>query len=88
MEGSKVFRAKIDKQVERLKRFEVGDRVKNKTMGMGKITSISSQTNIHKGIKSTFLLYLVKFDDHEDVFACEGFELERIYDEPVKVQFT
>lgn len=88
MEGDKAFRAKIHKQVEKLKRFEIGDRVKNKSMGTGKIVFISSQTNIFKGVKSTFLLYLVKFDDHEDAFAFEEFDLERIYDEPVKVQFT
>jgi hypothetical protein len=78
---------KIERNIQRLKRFDKGEYVRVKTWNItGTIISISSHTHISDP-NSTTLLYLVKPDGREEMWGFEEDELVRI-ERKEKVGFT
>jgi len=88
MEGSKAFRAQIDKLVKQRTKLKLGDDVKilrgeNKGK-IGFIDKIGSITDI-KDVNSTHVQYLVRVG--KDLLAYDDFELQ-VTMKPEKVDFT
>lgn len=91
MEGSRKYRAQIDKLVKQRTKLEQGVNVKilrgeNKDK-IGFIDSIGSVTDI-KDVNSTRIQYLVRINN--DILAYDDFELQVVMKpfEPERVQFT
>lgn len=93
MEGSKEFRAQIDKMVKQRTKLEVGIRVKVKESAKsglhgqeGTIDKIISQTPI-TNLDKTKVMYLVRIDSTGLQYAFDFEELQVLIT-PEKVQFS
>lgn len=88
MEGSKAFRAKINKLVKQRTKFRLGDNVrilKGENKGkIGHIDSIGSITDI-KNVNSVHVQYLIRIG--KDLLAYDDCELRAII-KSEKVTFT
>ena len=89
MEGSKEYRAKIDRLVKQRAKFHLNDKVRVKGRGsgfIGTIDSIGSLTNI-KDVNSTKVQYLVRIDANNLLYSFSNNELQLII-QPEKVIFS
>lgn len=90
MEGSRKYRAKIDKLVKQRTKFKILDKVRIRgTKLMGFIHTIGSITDI-KDVNSTKVQYLVHMDGDLSLKAYYDNEIQLVnqFEEPEKVQFT
>jgi hypothetical protein len=85
-EGSRAFRAQIDKLVKQRTKLHIGDLVRTKHGDIGEVDSISSQTDI-KDIRTTKVMYLVRIRGTNMLYGFY-FEELKLLTTPEKVNFT
>lgn len=84
-EGSRAFRAQIDRLVKQRTKLAIGAKVDTKH-GRGFVESISSQTDI-KDIRTTKVIYLVRIEGTNQLYGFD-FEELKVLITPEKVDFT